>query len=79
MEFKIFSIYDCKTEAYVLPLFFVTKGAAIRSFTDAVSGSDPVLTAHAEDYTLFELGHWSDANAKFVLHDAPIAIGSGIS
>ena len=32
MPMKVFSVFDCKAEAYMVPMFMQSRGVAIRSF-----------------------------------------------
>lgn len=57
---KMFAIYDKKSVAYNLPLFFLQKGQAIRAFEDAVNDPQSPFYKHPEDYCLFEIGEWND-------------------
>jgi len=59
MNYKVFSTYDLKSLAYSQPFFSPNAGSAIRAFGDAVA-KDPMLTAHPEDFQLFEVGEWDD-------------------
>jgi hypothetical protein len=75
---KIYSIYDCKVEAYLQPFFLKSKGEAIRGFTELSNDDKTNIAKYPEDFTLFELGSYDDANAKFTLHSTPISIGKAI-
>jgi len=75
---KIYSVYDSKTEAFMQPFFSLTRGQAIRSFTDAVTDSNSILSLHPSDFTLFELGEWHEVSGKIVLPSAPVSLGLAI-
>lgn len=75
MILKVYSVYDSKAEAYLAPMFFGSKGQAIRSFGDACNNSEHEFSKHAEDYTLFELGEFNDSNCKFTTYDTPYSLG----
>ena len=72
---KVYSVYDSKAEAYLPPMFFPSKGVAIRAFTVAVTDASHDFHKFSEDYTLFELGSFDDSNAVFACHMTPIPIG----
>jgi len=74
MKLKVFSIYDCKAEAYLQPFFMANKGTAIRAITELVTKSDHNFCKYAEDYTLFELGEYDDLNGQMLPHKTPISI-----
>lgn len=56
MKLLVFSVYDAAAEAYLNPIFFRTKGEAIRTFSDAANAEDHDFRRHAGDYTLFHIG-----------------------
>lgn len=74
----VFTVFDSKAAAYLLPFYAQTKGVAIRNFTEAVNNPEHQFAKHGEDYTLFELGFYDDINASFQLHETPISIGLAI-
>jgi len=78
MILRVFSVYDSKAEAYMQPLFFQTKGLAIRSFSEAANDGKSTISLYPADYTLFELGSYDSDNAKFDLHSTPISVGVAI-
>lgn len=75
MQSTICTIFDSKAEAFLPPMFFQSRGSAIRTFSDAVNGGDAQITKHPEDYTLFLLGTFSDVDAKFDLLPTPQSLG----
>lgn len=77
MKQKIFTIYDSKAKAYLTPFFLHQDGMALRIFTDCVNDPAHQFGKHPEDYTLFNIGSWSDEKAKF-LTNSPIALATGI-
>jgi len=77
MNHKIFTIYDSKAQAYLTPFFLHEDGMAIRVFADCVNDKNHQFGKHPEDYTLFNIGSWSDNKAKFLTNN-PIALGNGI-
>lgn len=67
MILQVFSVKDRAIDAFGTPMFFQTKGQAIRSFTDEVNraSEDNILYKHADDYDLFELGRFNAQTAMF--------------
>jgi len=63
---RVFAIRDDKAEAYMQPFCTQTRGQAIRMFTDSVNAQDgqqrSVISDHPEDFGLFELGTYNEAN-----------------
>ncbi len=56
MNLLAFYIFDAAAEAFLPPMFFPTKGMAIRTFADGVNQEDSQFSRHAADYTLFHVG-----------------------
>lgn len=74
---KIFSVYDSKAEAYLQPFFMNSSGSAIRAFTELCNDATSMFGKHPADFTLFELGSFEDAKAKFEPVVTPISLGVG--
>lgn len=70
----VFSVFDSKAQAFLSPIFCVTRGVAIRNFKAAVCSSGHDFQRFAEDYTLFELGSFDDASAKFDMLSTPESV-----
>lgn len=77
---KVCSVYDSKAEAYMRPFFAEATGQAIRSFSDEVNSAreDAVLSAHPEDFTLFELGTFDPLTGALLPYEAKKSLGCGI-
>jgi len=71
---KIYSVFDSKAEAYLMPFFSQTQGTAVRSFISAVAEEGNLFRRFAEDYTLFELGEWDQRSAEFHQHESPKSV-----
>lgn len=65
MKLEIFSVYDQATGAFLQPFFAPSKGAALRSLTDAVNDEKHEFSRHSADYTLFILGSFDDNSGIF--------------
>lgn len=66
MIISLFSVLDTKTGIYSHPFYEVTRGSAIRAFTDTVKTKDHPFNRHPEDYALVYLGEFDDNNAAIV-------------
>ena len=77
MIVKVFTVFDSKVGAYLQPFFMRSRGEAIRAYTDMCNDGKSEFNKYPEDYTLFELGEYSDENAKFHMYDAPHSLGVG--
>lgn len=75
MIYKCFSIFDSKSEAFMLPFTQMTQGEAIRAFSDVCNDPDHAFARHPGDYTLFDLGCFDTDSGKFTNHDTPISLG----
>lgn len=73
MRMVICSVRDAKMESYARPWFVQTTGVAIRSFTDEVNREEKEnpLNTHPEDYALYEIGLFDDADGKIYPYDVP--------
>jgi len=77
MNQKIFTIFDSKAHAYLLPFFLPEQDMAMRTFLDCVNDDNHQFGKHPEDYTLFNIGSWDDEKAKFLTNN-PISLGNGL-
>lgn len=78
MSTKIFTIFDSKVGCYFTPVFGQNRAAMIRSFGDLANDKSHHVGQHPEDYTLFELGSYSEDDASFDLHSTPVSLGVAI-
>lgn len=62
MIYKIYVILDTALEAFLVPMFFQSEGAARRAFTDEVNRVDDknMLNKHSEHFSLYYCGDYSD-------------------
>ncbi len=79
MKLLAFSVHDSKVEAFVKPFFDVTRGSAIRAFSDAVNEEDSAFHRHAEDYTLFHVGSFDQELGVFEVFSAPVSLGNALT
>jgi hypothetical protein len=65
--FKMFCIRDRATDSFGQPMFLVSHGQAIRSFTDEVNKAekDNQLYQHPDDFDLYYLGEYDSSDASF--------------
>lgn len=76
MRFEIYAVRDKAVDAFVQPLFFRSKGEALRSFLDAVKSND-MFKAHPEDYDFYSLGTYDDNTGEFV-SAGPVVVLTGM-
>ncbi len=72
----VFGVFDCKAAAYSNPVFLVSRGIALRMFSDVVAGKDSPLSAHPADFSLHQLGTFDPNSGELFSEDKPIFIVS---
>jgi len=75
MIINIYSVFDAATNAYLQPMYALSKGQIIRGITEAVNDPKHDFHKYARDYTLFELGTFDDSCAMFKLLPSPKSLG----
>lgn len=78
MNLCIFMIYDSKAAAYLQPFFSQSQGTALRSFMDLANDPQHEFCKHAEDYTLFYMGTFDQAEGAFQL-TVPEPLGNALA
>lgn len=68
---QVFAVFDAAVACFQVPMFFRTKGEAIRMFSDACKDDKLPFASHPSDYTLFRLGEWDDAKGSLMPLVAP--------
>jgi hypothetical protein len=71
MIHKMFTVYDAAAKAFLRPFFTPTEATAIRAFTQEVNTPKTPLNNNPEDFSLFYLGEYDDANGSFDLLKTP--------
>ena len=79
MIHKMYAVYDEKAGAFLPPFFLHSDGLAVRSFTEAVNDNTHQFNKHAEDFTLFRLGTFSDDDGTIVSESSPVSLGLAIT
>jgi hypothetical protein len=75
MIIQCFTVFDSKVGAYNFPFQEHSTGAALRAFIDAIEDTSSALNKHPEDYTLFHIGSYDNATAKFEIFKTPTPLG----
>ena len=82
MILKMFCVRDRATDQFGNPMFLISEGQAIRSFSDEVNRDDKTnqLWSHPDDFDLFYLGEFDTQTAAFapVVPPAQAAIGKSV-
>jgi len=66
MKTSVFAVRDSKVGAFNQPLFFRSRGEAVRSFSDAVNKSENGFLAHADDYDFWFIGEFDDSDGRLL-------------
>lgn len=72
---KVFSVFDTKLACYGTPFFMLTRGAAIRTFSDLSNDEKSSINKHPHDYCLFELGEFDDVKGE-IIPCVPTSLGT---
>lgn len=82
MKLFVFCVRDRASDVFGRPMFMVSTGAAVRSFSDEVNRADKdnSLYNHPEDFDLYELGSYDDFSGLFETGvPRQVAIGKDLS
>lgn len=75
---KIFTIYDEKAHAYLTPFFLPHADMATRTFGGCINSPDHQFGRHPQDYSLFEIGLYTDTDGVIQPHDRSKSLGNGL-
>jgi len=67
MQTELFAVYDNKAQAFATPFSMQNRAMAIRAFKYAVNDKSTEPGKYPEDYSLFILGTFDDADASIEL------------
>lgn len=76
---KVFAVRDEKTQAFMQPVFFLTKPQAERWFHDVVNNPDEkIVHVHSEDFALWEVGEFDEVSGVLVQSQGfPVLVRTG--
>lgn len=77
MKLKVFAVFDSKAQAWNTPMFLRSTGEALRSWEDECNRVESMISKHAEDYSLHELGEYDDSTGRF--QELPSALNLGLA
>lgn len=74
MILQIVAVYDGATQMFMRPFFVNTKAQATRTFQNEVNRkeSDNPLNTNPDDFSLYHLGDFDDADGQFNVHTPEI-------
>ncbi|WNK12719.1 MAG: nonstructural protein [Microvirus sp.] len=66
MKYISFAIRDSAVQCFMVPMYFQSKGQAIRAFTDEVNRVDVNnnLNKHPADFGMYEIGTYDDETGQ---------------
>lgn len=81
MILYVYAVRDRATDQYGTPMFLISSGQAIRSFTDEINRQESTnaLYMHPDDFDLYALGSYDTHSGRFNT-EAPeqVAIGKNV-
>jgi len=79
-KLKAYSVYDMKIETYAKPFYQLTRGEALRSWTELANdaNSQNMVSKHPADFVLFEVGEYDESTGRFENLNAPFSLGSAL-
>lgn len=60
MILEVYAVHDAAVGAFNAPLFFRSRGEAVRSFQQAVTNENSQFRSHAGDYSFWKIGLYDD-------------------
>lgn len=79
MDLIILCIFDSKANAFLTPFFAQTTETGIRDFRTACNDSNSNFYKHPDDFTIFEIGSFSQQTAEINVLAQPISHGLAIT
>lgn len=75
MKKPVVAVYDSAVGAYASPIVVVSRGVAVRSFTDEVNRADPQnqLHNHPEDFEMRLLAYFDEDTGVFYNTESGVA------
>jgi len=70
------ALHDSAANAFAMPMFFASEGLAVRALTDAANGGDKNISAHAQDYKLYKIGHYDPVSGVFTAEGPELIIAA---
>lgn len=77
MKLQMFAIKDAALDTFLRPFAANTSQQAARLFQDEINNPQGDMFKHPDDYTLYNLGDWTDETGAFNTHSQPILILRG--
>lgn len=80
MKHKMYNVYDSKSEAWGMPLFYDCRANALRSLAEAVNkiSDDNQIAKYPGDFTFFETGEYDRQTGVLTPYETKINLGLAI-
>jgi len=75
---KIYAVYDSAVGAHMHPMFFQSRGQAVRAWLDACVDPNTQFSKHPADFTLFEIASYDEETGQFENLPAKINLGTAL-
>lgn len=75
---KLFAIRDSKADGFMPPFCAVTRGLAVRMFSDVMVDPQGQFAKHPADYSLHEIGVFDTDTALIVVSNGPEYVIGGL-
>lgn len=73
---QVLAVHDSAAGSFAMPMFFASKGVAVRAFSDAANGGDKNISAHPQDYKLYKLGEYNPVSGELIPCAAEVVISA---
>ena len=77
MKVGVYAVYDVCSAVYDGPVPATTDAVAVRNFSNMCRNPESAIGTSPEDYTLFRVGTWNDANGE-ITPEAPQKLVNGL-
>jgi hypothetical protein len=71
MILNMYSVHDVKSGVFSGPQVFVNEGVAMRAYEREFNNPQHMVYHYPEDYRIYEVGEWHDANGIVVPKATP--------
>lgn len=77
MILQVVAIRDNAVEGFMPPTYIPHVGAAVREFSKMVNDPQHNFSQNPQDFDLYHLGSWNDADGSFTPNSPPIRLLRG--
>jgi hypothetical protein len=74
----VFAVFDSKAEVYGTPIFFGSRGLAIRSFDQECNREESQIFKYPGDFTLFQIGEYDQDTGLLTPLSSHTSLGTGV-